>query len=355
MQLLVRNDPCRSIFRLAGRNEDALTHALGYLLAHDTVLLADFLKSAGVLDRVRGKSYSRELMDARIVLQERRNTGRTDLVIHWSRVRVVVEAKVGAGQPTACQLLHYTTGCNNSAHHGRPNPSPWVGVDRRFIVTLTTGLLNDQTRQAVVERLHSETVGDYASINLRSTTWEDVYHLIRRRADPRSSGPFAWALNEFMTFFREDYEMPYYDAEVLIQDVSGEQHDLFTKFHIYRRDCKGKHAPLYFAPYHTRGGAGVTDIAHCLRVFEDRVDAGLVGRMEAALSTEPKFNQQWPRWREGLTFLIERDANAAPMQRFFFLDAPQGLGKQLKKGPRQTQLPVGFSKTFQELLRDDTL
>lgn len=349
-------DDCRSIFRLLGRNEDALTYALGYLLARDAELLVSFLKTAGVLNPIRGKRYARELENVRIVLQERRNTGRTDLVIHWPAVRVIVEAKVGRGQPSSCQLLHYTTGCDVPGHRGRPDPSPWIDVDRRFIVTLTTGSLDAQTQRTVAERLHSELHDDYAGVKLLSMTWEDVYRVVRHRADdPLRSPSQSWALNEFMTFFREDYEMPYYDAEVLIQDIFGDQYGVFADFHMYRRDCRGPSAPLYFAPYHTHGGGGISSVARCLRVIDDRVDSGLVERMQSALSTAPKFNEQWGHWRSGLEFVLQSDSDASPMMRFFFLDDPQPLGKQVRKKTGMTMLPVGYKKTFQALLRDNTL
>jgi hypothetical protein len=128
---------CSSIFRLVGKDENALTYALGYLLAHDPVLLIAFLKTAGVLGSVRGKRYASEFSNYDIVLQERNDVRRMDLVVRsHSGIRVIIEAKVGRDQPSTCQLLHYTIGCRFPDHGGLPES--WQGYDRRFLITLTT-------------------------------------------------------------------------------------------------------------------------------------------------------------------------------------------------------------------------
>ena len=48
MRLQIGQTPVQSIFRLAGNDEDALTYALGFLLAHDADLCQKFVRLCGV-------------------------------------------------------------------------------------------------------------------------------------------------------------------------------------------------------------------------------------------------------------------------------------------------------------------
>jgi hypothetical protein len=218
------------------------------------------------------------------------------------------------------------------------------------------GGLDSSTTASVTNKLAEEQSPDCAGILLRSTTWEDVYQVLKRRLSaPDVSDHGRWLLNEFMTFFREDYRMTYYDAEVLIQEWSGDSYKCYTDFHLYRRDLKGGiGAPLYFAPYLTQGGGGVKTIARVLRVVEEIVDNDLLTRIEFALKTAPKFDQEWPNWKRG----VERTRAKVPSgtrQRFFFLDEPQSLPHPVKKKPGQKMLAAGFKRTVQHLLRDTNL
>lgn len=115
-------DPVQSIFRLAGSDEDALTFALGFLLAHDHAFGAAMVRHLCISPRKPLKpGYS-------VYLQEVTDPGfgRRDIVIEGSGTRIVIEAKVGGAEPTAKQLLKYGEEANL-----------WEKFDGRAVVALT--------------------------------------------------------------------------------------------------------------------------------------------------------------------------------------------------------------------------
>ena len=84
--------PVQSIFRLAGSDEDALTHALGFLLSHDGALCRKLLKHLGIRNRKGLKSgYSVHLQEV-----TGKEFGRRDIVIEYRKTRIVPEAKIDA-------------------------------------------------------------------------------------------------------------------------------------------------------------------------------------------------------------------------------------------------------------------
>ena len=95
--------PVQSIFRLAGSDEDALTYALGFLLARDPIFCVELVRLCGV------KAPQSFKHDYAVHLQEVTDPryGRRDIVIEAGKVRIVLEAKIGRAEPTADQLLKY--------------------------------------------------------------------------------------------------------------------------------------------------------------------------------------------------------------------------------------------------------
>ena len=130
--------PVQSIFRLVGSDEDALTFALGFLLAHDHSFCTELVRHLRVAPRQALKSvYS-------VHLQEVTGSGfgRRDIVIENDRTRIVLEAKIGGAVPTAQQLLQY------GAEH-----KLWNQYKVRGVVALTQGALAAATRQEVQAKL----------------------------------------------------------------------------------------------------------------------------------------------------------------------------------------------------------
>ena len=114
--------PVQSIFRLAGRDEDALTYALGYLLSHDREFCVKLVRLLGV---ARGHTlktgYSVHLQEV-----TDRGFGRRDIVIDDCEARIVLEAKIGGAEPTPDQLLKYAK-----------DKEAWSGYKRKGLVALT--------------------------------------------------------------------------------------------------------------------------------------------------------------------------------------------------------------------------
>ena len=84
--------PVQSIFRLVGSDEDALTYALGFLLAYAPTFCAKIVRRFGVAPR---KTFKRGYS---IHLQEVTDPGfgRRDIVIEARGMRIVIEAKMVA-------------------------------------------------------------------------------------------------------------------------------------------------------------------------------------------------------------------------------------------------------------------
>ena len=96
-------DPVQSVFRLAGKDEDALTYALGFLLSQDSDFCTHFIRKLKVAKHKRlSPNYS-------IRLQEftQKEFGRRDVTIETEKVRIVIEAKIRGAEPTVEQLVQY--------------------------------------------------------------------------------------------------------------------------------------------------------------------------------------------------------------------------------------------------------
>lgn len=92
-----------SPFGLLGNDENALTFALGYTMAHCPALLHRFLREIGI-KQVRQQALS----TAQILLQRHRPEGIADIeILVPGKLFVVIEAKIGLSVPTPKQCLKY--------------------------------------------------------------------------------------------------------------------------------------------------------------------------------------------------------------------------------------------------------
>ena len=133
-----RNAPVQSIFRLVGNDEDALTHALGFLLAHDHSLCAKLVRHLRVSPRRPLKpGYSVHLQEVTTPKFVRR-----DIVIEDGRMRIVLEAKVGRAEPDSQQLTKYAT-----------EEELWSQYRTRAVVALTQDKLSTTTAAEVESKL----------------------------------------------------------------------------------------------------------------------------------------------------------------------------------------------------------
>ena len=330
--------PVQSIFRLVGSDEDALTFALGFLLAHDHSFCTELVRHLRVAPRQAQKSvYS-------VHLQEVTGSGfgRRDIVIENDRTRIVLEAKIGGAVPTAQQLLQY------GAEH-----KLWNQYEVRGVVALTQGALAAATRQEVQAKLAEW------GIRFSNAQWHEVVDLVFSYKPADDSEVSRYLFDQFTRYIRRDYQMGYYDAEILIQDVNPPNAKIFEECWMYVTSLKDKRAPLYFAPYFTGRGAdsGISAVSRVrdteVAILSDKKD--VVG--------DPPSDEHRDRWRAGLAELSKRaeEENFAHRKtRLLYLDRPVTLwpspmSKKAfnKTGPSKQiprQIPKGFSLRFDQLL-----
>ena len=331
--------PVQSIFRLAGSDEDALTFALGFLLAHDPIFCAKLVRRFGVVPR---RSVN---PDYAIHLQEvtAPGFGRRDIVIQGDGIRVVVEAKIGGAEPSAEQLLKY------GAESGL-----WNQYATRVVVALTQVDLSTAVREKVGSELSKQ------GIRFSNVQWHEVVSLALSHRPSDDSNVSRYLFDEFIRYIRRDYHMGYYDAEILIQDVNPLNAEIFEEGWMYVTNPKDKKAPLYFAPYLTTQNAN-PGISMISRVIDAEI-AVLADKQDVA--GDPPSDDHRQRWYNGLTKLRKRaeaEQFADKEVRLFYLDRPIAIATPPitktsfnKAGPSKripNQIPKGFSLRFDDLLK----
>jgi hypothetical protein len=355
-----------NVYRLVGRGEDALTYALGHLMAIDDGFMLEVLKEIGVLQKVRGKQYKAYREDYTVYLQEQRDSGpsgRRDIVIEagGSRgLRVVVEAKIGKGQPDACQLLRYTVGCDCGRH--RPEATErirqtWGDHKQKFIVALTRDSLDSEVSRTVRSKLNA------SGIELSTAQWHQILTVaLDQRRQVEANTPASLFLGEFVNFFKEHYEMNTYQAEVMVKKVNPRNARIYFDGCMYAGGSRDIHLPLYFAPYFTNEclgevpeveNAGINHVSQVLAVREIQVVA-LEENPESAADYEVRADRYWERWQRGLHAIAQRarDEQWAGLVRLYFLTGPAKLNRTVI-GP--AQIPAGFKATLFDLLTKDRL
>lgn len=330
---LVETAPVQSLFRLVGRDEDALTYGLGFLLAYDPKFCVKLLRSFGLsLPREFGHGYA-------IHLQEVTGSGygRRDIVVSAQGIRIVVEAKIGGSLPAEEQILKYAA-----------EKALWEPYARRYIVALTQVAFPATAAREVGTKLAKE------GINFRPAQWHKVLDVAIRHRPANSSAVSRYLFDQFSRYIRRDYQMGYYDAEVSIQDVNLENAAIYEECWVYVTSLKDKAAPLYFAPYFTRESEhpGISLVSRVLDIRTGK--PAQIAIDESAAPTE----EHRRRWTEGLERVIARSKREGwgnGEGRLFCLDRPLPLGKTLIKAKGgsngiPTQIPKGFSLRFDELL-----
>ena len=333
--------PVQSIFRLAGSDEDALTYALGFLLARDHTFCAKFVRLLGVTPRhTLEPDYSVHLQEV-----TDRGFGRRDIVIESSGMRIVVEAKIGGAEPTVGQLLKYATKDNKHATEDKL----WKQFKTRLIVALTQVELTSATREEVRSKLRER------GICFGDMQWHKVVELALDHRPSDSSEVTRYLFNEFTRYIRRDYSMGYHDAEILIQDVNPYNAKIFEENWMYVANLRDKKAPLYFAPYFTNECAnpGISKIS---RVMDSEI---VILANKEGTGGNPPSSEHRGRWCDGLSEVHKWGVTEALI--LLYLDRPITIAttpvtkKSFKqtKPPKQipNQIPKGFSLRFDELLR----
>ena len=331
----------RSVFRLAGNDEDALTFALGYLLAQDPVFCGQLMRQFRIA--------SPEALSAgyAVHLQEVTNPGygRRDIVVETDAMRVVFEAKIGGSEPTADQLLKYAD-----------ELKLWESHKERVLVALTQVKLSETIETHIRASLSRQ------RIKFRRIQWHELIDLVLRYRPSGDSTANGFLFDEFIRYVRSDYQMGYYDAEIAIQDVNQLNAKIYKECWMYVTRPNDKKAPLYFAPYFTKQNKhpGLSMISRVLDIENMRL---VDKHVEDVQDSNAPRDEHVERWRDGVARLrkrAEKEGFFDKKVRLFYLDRPikfmqAPLTKEAynaKDPPKKipNQIPKGFSLTFDELL-----
>ncbi len=333
--------PVRSVFRLVGNDEDALTFALGYLLAQDSVFCDRLMRHFRIASpEVLSAGYAVHLQEVTAP-----GYGRRDIVIETDEMRVVFEAKIGGSEPTADQLLKYAD-----------ELKLWELHTERALVVLTQVKLSERIERDIRARLSRQ------RIKFHRIQWHELVDLALRYRPSAESTINDFLFDEFIRYARSDYQMGYYDAEVAIQDVNLFNAKIYEECWMYVTSPKDKKAPLYFAPYFTKQNRhpGLSMVSRVLDIENVRLADKQV---EDVQGLKAPRNEHIERWSEGVARLRKR----AKREGFFnsrvrlfylgkpikFVQTPLTKGAYNAKGPPKkipNQIPKGFSLTFDELL-----
>ena len=330
--------PVQSTFRLAGKDEDALTYALGLLLAHDPVFCKKVVRLIGIrVPRDFERDYSVHLQEVTA-----RGYGRRDIAIVAGKTRIVLEAKVGGAEPTVDQLLKYAS-----------EDDLWNQYGRRAIVALTNVGLEEATREEAHSKLSD------IGISFSSLQWHQVAKLVLDHQPSDDSEVSRYLFDGFRRYIRRHYDVGYYDAEILIQDVNPKNAEIFKEGWLYVTARRDKKAPLYFAPYFTGQGAN-SGISVISRVRD--VEIAVLAEPEGVLNAPS--SEHLDRWQRGLAMLrkrAEEEGFSHAKVRLLFLDQPIAIGTTplTKKASKEagmskqipSQIPKGFTLRFDDLLR----
>lgn len=195
--LFLHNQPVTSVYRLLGDDENALTFALGHCASEDADLRRELLR----LFEVKGLG-KRQLEDVEVRLQQYDATDRgySDIEFYLpDRFRVIVEAKIKGGRPSARQLKKYKA---------RLTAAPETKCTLAVIV--------EERADALRRDLEGSAVLDGIDVDVIS--WSDVRAAVRLLARQRQPSALVCQLEEFI---REAYDMPVqYDAEVWVVSLS---------------------------------------------------------------------------------------------------------------------------------------
>jgi len=338
-----RPTSCRSVFRLIGNNEDALTYSLGYLLAHDKRLCSDILKYKNTFKKKNEITWDMLLKGYSIHLQEitERKGGRRDIVIDFPRLRAVIEAKIGGAIPGKEQIRKYMDEFTNHAQ------------DHKVIIALVR---DSVSTERVSEDLSQECADN--GITFYSLHWCEIIELVQKCSRSKENSPdeMHYLYGQFTRFFKEDYRMGFYDVEVKVQDVDEENRKIYMEGQMY---VGGPTEALYFAPYFTRG-RGITHVSRVIRSMRTKVDDSVFDAFHRDINKDdPEYKQHWTKWRKGLELILKRAKRPKEKKggfygkecTLYFLGQPIRVRRQpLLKSKSFRQIPPFFSLRFDQLL-----
>lgn len=177
LPLFIHNKKIFSDYQLIGRDENALTYALGHCLSLDREFLSSFLR------RCQFKSVTRATVGhAEIHLQKgKQEAGIVDLEIFIpDRLQLIVEAKVDEGYPTTNQIQTYVKRLDR-------------GLESKVVVL--TKITDEKIRNSLRHQFKKK-IGFLA--------WSDIMELSQNLAEHDDS---TFQLQDFSAFMEEVYAM----------------------------------------------------------------------------------------------------------------------------------------------------
>ena len=364
------NSPVQSIFRLTGDDENALTYALGYLLAHDKSFCEKLIQQLNLFRSLQlSEDYSIHLQE---VAEPR--FGIPDIVIHddGTKTRIVIEAKIRSAVPDKEQIGKYAS-----------NAKAWSEIKNRAVVALTRNEISQDKKLEIKSVLPD----GKNSIRFRDYRWHDIIVMAMGHTPYNDSEASKFLFQQFNHFITRDYEMGFYDAEIHIQDIDEKNEQIFEEGWMYVTIPSDKKAPLYFAPYFTRARSegksrmnpeGISKISRVVFTLDVAVKdlpqtispTALPPAEEQRRKWTPQARERWIkehgcRWDIGLEAICGRAKNESfdrkhSDARLLFLDRPIEFTKRpvTKKvfnsnnSEKQmpNQIPKGFSLGFDQLV-----
>ena len=170
-----------------------------------------------------------------------------------------------------------------------------INLGHEPIVALTKVELAAATKEEAHSKLSD------MGITFSSLQWHQVAKLVLDHQHSDDSEVSRYLFDEFRRYIRRHYDVGYYDAEILIQDVNPKNAEIFKEGWMYVTAPRDKKAPLYFAPYFTRQGAN-SGISVISRVR----DANIVVLAETETVLDAPSSEHLERWQRGLAMLRKR-------------------------------------------------
>jgi hypothetical protein len=209
VELKLYNSKVHSIFSLIGKDENALTYALGYVFKERKDILISFLKEIGVLEIKRGASYSKLFTNYIINLQQYNDnkSGIKDITIEDSKknIRIVIEAKIDDSIPSKDQIKKY---------YDKKINLDWESYTSKYIIILTRREIPKTELKELRNKLKR------LDIILINTTWSHVYKIINHFGNSKSFDFSEKIVSEIKSFLMEDYKVKYFENEVLCRKVT---------------------------------------------------------------------------------------------------------------------------------------
>lgn len=309
-------------FDLFQITEPHVVKAFAFLLATDSDVLLQFLHSIGAITR----KINKWVTATSITIEEYGKDGRTDIEIkHKGAFHIVVEAKINNNNRIEVQETQYSNRFNEK------------GYDKNIMCFILP--THDRTYQC----------RNYAT---KTITWSEISELIDNISTFDNHLFARW----FVDYINKNI-LTKMEKEILIQDVDDYNENLYSDYHIYRRDnVAGR--PLYFAPYftnRTKECKGISSISKVVGVIVIPENKNVTDYEEVLISysklfaDENKQKRMLETWTNGISYCRQTE----PFEhKYYLLDEPVDFPYTLTKKDLglNRQLVKNLSLSFGDII-----